>query len=694
MLTASRRWKRREGEPQAGAPGLAVWLDQARARWQGVLRSGAILQRTCHHKLDLALDGVRDALASPPSRRRPGRLAFASASKSAVGGPPGEPLSSDPILISELEVTGADEELRKLAREALTMRPNFAYTLEEVQADLRRIFGTGYFAACEPSAEDTRDGVKLTIKVTPNPELNGVVVVGADRLPQSVIQSALTRLHGRTLNFEALTEATEQLNAWYEASGILGQVTKVELGESNTVQIAVSEAQVAGLHLRFLDKKTGEARDEGRTRPEVILRHMLTQPGQVYSLAQARRDVEAVYATGLFDDVSIRPQPAEGSTMDAPRVDLFLEVRERKFGGLSAGTGVSAAGTGEGALPGFIGQLSYSQRNLMGLGQRLTASAELGQVDSTFRVSHTDPWIRGDPYHTSRSITVQSTKASVAAIHGKAVGEDVAGPGPGSPRPPQPRPGAQGASSLADASAGSIFVSRVGGSVEWSRPLGIGWQGGLGASWQRATPRDERARPLDQDCYGGQLTISGTGQDTMALGILRLAYAPPSGGGEILACMEQALPLQTDWLNFNRFTLRADKSLPLGPMKLWFSGKGGLVVGDLPPYEAFPIGGTNSVRGYVEGGVGSGRRYAVGTAELHVPLVAPIEGVLFADYGTDLDSGALVLGDPAGARGKPGNGHGLGVGVKLDTPIGPLRLEYAWNDAGVPRFHLGIGARG
>ena len=43
-------------------------------------------------------------------------------------------------------------------------------------------------------------------------------------------------------------------------------------------------------------------------------------------------------------------------------------------------------------------------------------------------------------------------------------------------------------------------------------------------------------------------------------------------------------------------------------------------MGDLPPYEAFPIGGTNSVRGYSEGGVGTGRRYAVGTAELHWPL--------------------------------------------------------------------------
>lgn len=30
-------------------------------------------------------------------------------------------------------------------------------------------------------------------------------------------------------------------------------------------------------------------------------------------------------------------------------------------------------------------------------------------------------------------------------------------------------------------------------------------------------------------------------------------------------------------------------------------GKGGMIVGDLPPYEAFPIGGTNSVRGYSEG---------------------------------------------------------------------------------------------
>ncbi len=32
----------------------------------------------------------------------------------------------------------------------------------------------------------------------------------------------------------------------------------------------------------------------------------------------------------------------------------------------------------------------------------------------------------------------------------------------------------------------------------------------------------------------------------------------------------------------------------------------------------------------------------------------PVHGTLFMDYGTDLDSGESVIGDPAGTRGKPG----------------------------------------
>ena len=64
-----------------------------------------------------------------------------------------------------------DEALEEVARGALSVKPNFAYTLREVQEDVERVFATGYFATCTPEAEDTRDGVRLTINLEPNPEL-------------------------------------------------------------------------------------------------------------------------------------------------------------------------------------------------------------------------------------------------------------------------------------------------------------------------------------------------------------------------------------------------------------------------------------------------------------------------------------------------------------------------------------------
>jgi outer membrane protein insertion porin family len=46
------------------------------------------------------------------------------------------------------------------------------------------------------------------------------------------------------------------------------------------------------------------------------------------------------------------------------------------------------------------------------------------------------------------------------------------------------------------------------------------------------------------------------------------------------------------------------------------------VEGNFSPHEAFPIGGTNSVRGYKEGAVGSGRSYAIGSGEVSCRMVS------------------------------------------------------------------------
>ena len=46
----------------------------------------------------------------------------------------------------------------------------------------------------------------------------------------------------------------------------------------------------------------------------------MSLPLQVYNIKQAKRDIDAVYSMGLFDDVNILPSPSEDSNMENPKV--------------------------------------------------------------------------------------------------------------------------------------------------------------------------------------------------------------------------------------------------------------------------------------------------------------------------------------------------------------------------------------
>jgi len=54
----------------------------------------------------------------------------------------------------------------------------------------------------------------------------------------------------------------------------------------------------------------------------------------------------------------------------------------------------------------------------------------------------------------------------------------------------------------------------------------------------------------------------------------------------------------------------------------------------------------HSIRGYREGSVGTATHFLEGTAEVRIPLVSNLQGTLFCDYGTDLNSGLDVIGNP------------------------------------------------
>jgi translocation and assembly module TamA len=148
---------------------------------------------------------------------------------------------------------------------------------------------------------------------------------------------------------------------------------------------------------------------------------------------------------------------------------------------------------------------------------------------------------------------------------------------------------------------------------------------------------------------------------------------------------------------FTRAYARLTGYLPLG--RTWYS-QARLEVGQVflgpnmvvPDSQKFRAGGDDSVRGYgfrslgplVNGVVGSGNVMYTTSFELARPIVASMPslwGAAFVDAGNAADSFANL--NPA---------VGAGLGVRWRSPVGPLRIDYAWGlKTHKARLHFSVG---
>ena len=184
----------------------------------------------------------------------------------------------------------------------------------------------------------------------------------------------------------------------------------------------------------------------------------------------------------------------------------------------------------------------------------------------------------------------------------------------------------------------------------------------------------------------------------------------PRSGSFLTMSTEQYVSVGENSPTFNRQRLSATHFIPVNFFKFYKGCRpkkgepedcsqsialqltGGNVTGSLPPYEAFCLGGNNSVRGYYDCDLGVGRSYVEGTIEYRFPIFKIISGELFLDAGSTLGSQNQVPGNPGGLLLKPGQGFSVGTGVIVTTPVGPLRLEVASQDfSGNWRFNVGVG---
>ncbi len=581
-------------------------------------------------------------------------------------------------------------ELESRIRQILTVKAGQPTTREQLEQNLNAIKALGAFSAVEIIPEDTAKGVRLSFLVTPYGNLAQVQVrtlpaTSSSVLKQADIDTLFQSQYGKQLNAVDLQAAIKQLNQLYQQQGYnLAQVVDVEeLGTDGKLTLVIAEGLIEDVQVRFLNKEGALVDDQkkpitGQTRPFIVTREAELKAGKIFNRNTAEKDLRRIYGLGIFDDVRVSFAPGS----DPAKVVLQFNVIERKTSSIIAGGGISSTN-------GLFGSISYNQLNVGGNAQKLGAELQVGTRDLLYDLNFSDPWIATDPNRTSYNANIFQRR-SLSLVYGGGTTPTFV---PGTTDTP------------------TIF--RQGGGITFSRPLNgdpfteSAWRASLGVQYQRVSIRDINGGAIvPKDSGGNDLSFSKTGQDDLLmvqLGLtqdLRNSFTDPTQGTLLKLGLDQSVPIGVGNIFMTRARASFTNYTPVklinftpGSQALVFNVQGGTIVGDLPPYEAFSLGGTSSVRGFEDGDVGAGRSYIQATAEYRFPLISIVGGGIFADYGSDLGTGSSVPGNPGGVRGKPGSGFGYGAGVRINSPIGPIRIDYALNNRAETRIQFGIGER-
>jgi outer membrane protein insertion porin family len=462
--------------------------------------------------------------------------------------------------------------------------------------------------------------------------------------------------------YDALKDDVANIQSFYYGKGyIFVQVKDATSLDAASGKVNITYAIVEN-EVAYVDRI--EIKGNLKTQDKVIRRELRIKPGERFDGDKLKRSKERLYNLGYFEEINYDTEPG---TEENQR-NLVVDVKEAKTGSFSFGGGYSS-------IDQFVGFVEIEQKNFdwrnwktfTGGGQDLKLRAEAGSVRRNFELSFTEPWIFDHP--------VSFGFDAYNRIHDK------------------------------NTDVGYGYVEkRLGGDLRLGKDFGEYIKSGLTYRLEQVDISDiDDTATSDLKEEEGKNIISST-EFALTRDTTDNVFNPTRGlvlsGSYELA----GGPFGGD-KNYNKFFVLASQYVPMfAKGVLQFQARAGVVqaFGDsdkVPIYERFYAGGANTIRGYEERSVGpidpstsdplGGESLFVANIEYTVPLLEFIKGALFIDTGN--------VWSKVSDFGSGGFKTGVGFGVRIKTPVGPLKLDYGipmnkqpGKDSREGRFHFSM----
>jgi outer membrane protein insertion porin family len=484
-------------------------------------------------------------------------------------------------------------------------------------------------------------------------------IQGNKLFPSSALERRLKMVSGQVFTPEGLSKDIKALEDYYGARGYLDTSVRsdrepnVETGRLDLVY-TIKEGELTYIELIIIRGNT-------KTKDKVIRREMAVSPGDIYNTVRVEASKERLKNLGYFSKIEMTPEP----TSVPNRRDLAVQVEEQRTGNVTFGAGFSSIDS----LLGFVevtqGNFDlFNWPNFTGGGQKLRIRAQVGLQRQDYIISFVEPWFldqrlllgvdlfNSQNSYSSSDYSTERTGGSVKLE--KALSEfvrvgvkyslqsiDVSVDNNAS----EELQSQQGTTlrsaveaSLTFDSRNSVFLTTRGNQTELSSTLIGGPLGG-----------EESAYKLDaKTAFFFPLILENHVLEIVLAGGVVQAYGQTWGSAPVVD--EDPSPF-----------------LDL------------VQVDDVPIFDRYFLGGANSLRGFGYQKVGpkdvknnpiGGNTLVSGTAEYSFPIVERVRGAFFFDVGeVEFNSYSFSVSDLH---------SDAGIGLRLNLPVGPLRLDYGY----------------
>ncbi|MDY4746989.1 BamA/TamA family outer membrane protein [Veillonella caviae] len=561
--------------------------------------------------------------------------------------------------ISGISISGVSEAQAVQLMPILTEKVGDVVAVDNVLKDVQNLGNTGYFSEVNPIFTTVPEGVKLDFAVVVNPVVHGVTFEGNTVYTSEVLTNYMALPQDQVLNSVYVGQKIQGINAAYARDGyMLAHVDGVAVDDNGILHIRVVEGVVEDI-IPAGNKKT---------RDKVITREFVQKKGKPFNKFLVRRSVERVYNLGFFDDVNVRMLPGNENPNN---VIIEVDVLEHKTGTITLGAGYSKS-------DGLVGIIEFGEENFRGTGDKFKVHWEIGGKDNykNYQVSYLKPWI--DSKGTSLGFSYFNREdeytdynengSEVAEYNKKSRGFNISF-------------GRQTGEYTRD----YLTLESRKDEYKWDDDDSSGYRydrnAGAGNRWDNGSYNFADDNYVENNF--GRIN-SATWQKVYDS---RDNIYEPTRGRRISYTAQWAGHGLGGDFDFYKFTAETRMYKKIGAKNvLAFRARAGFIQGDAPYSQLFTLGGADSLRGY-EDDQFRGKKMYNATLEFRFPLVKKVTGVLFADIGDAWDAPNVTWYDS-----KKSFNYGVGAGVRVTTPIGPVKLDYGVGKD-ENKFHFSFGTQ-